>query len=742
MVAVMWAHSVNYRGERHDLGDHLRGTSLRARSFADPFGAGEAAEYLGLSHDAGKADCSWQSELLRAEREKSRVGLDHKKAGTLLSSEYLPWQFAAAVHGHHGGLPSATDLKKLLRALRSDGAHLTEPIRRAVDLVPELRPKNRPSLPRWLSGARTDTARADVDLLMRMLFSAVVDADFLDTSAHFRAPRCPGRAVPRMTELRDRYECRRKGLIAGRTPSRIDGLRSGVYDEVVDAASGPRGVYRLHVPTGGGKTMTGGGYALHHAAAHGMRRVIVAVPFISITEQNADVYRRLLDPTGGDPVVLEHHSNVDLDGPHTRWARLAAENWDAPFVVTTTVQLFQSLFAHKPSAMRKLHRLAGSVIILDEVQALPDRLLTPILSALRGLVEHCGSTVVLSSATQPELSVMPAARPIAGRTAASLLSTGTTTALGKRLRRVRYEWRTGPAVTLASICSEASGHRQSLTVVNTTKDANAVHRTLTELQSQSTPRETIHLSTRMTSGHRRESINHMRARLAQGAPVTAVSTSLIEAGVDLDFPRVYRARALPESLLQAAGRCNREGRLEGLGTVVVFEPSDGGQPFDRAYQTALTTSRRFFGPGLKNPDDLDALAAYYRARYRAQTGSVPTDTNGTTGEDIERLRTALDFPAVADAFQMVDDTSASVVVIRPCLPPDVQDSARQAVATLREEQPTSPDTLRHLQAHTASIPYKELDAAEAQGAARLITGDLYEWLGRYHPERGIEPSPE
>ncbi|MHB6912782.1 CRISPR-associated endonuclease Cas3'' [Streptomyces sp. DB-54] len=738
----LWAHSANWRGDRHRLDDHLRGTGARAREHAEPFGGGEAAEYLGLVHDVGKGACGWQEGLLRAEADGGQVGVDHKQAGTLLAAEYLPWQFAAVVHGHHGGLPAGADLRAMVKGLRAEGSHLAEPVGRVIDLVPEIRPVERLGLPSWLTEARTDAGLADVDLLVRMLFSAVVDADFLDTAEHFRGQPRRQASVPGMGKLVDRYEARRKEMLAGREPSRIDAVRSDVYEQAVAAAGGPRGVYRLHVPTGGGKTLTGGGYALHHAAAHGMRRVVVAVPFISITEQNAAVYRSLLDPVSAGAegrVVLEHHSGVDLDGPGGHWSRLAAENWDAPFVVTTTVQLFHSLFARTPSAMRKLHRLAGAVIVLDEVQALPDRLLTPILSALRGLVERCGATVVLSSATQPEFSIIPASRPIAGRTARSLLPDSATEALAGVLRRVRYEWRDGQDVTLAGIAAEAVTYRQALTVVNTTKDANSVHRTLNELRRGAGPGEVVHLSTRMTADHRRQTIDRIRQRLAQGDPVAAVSTSLIEAGVDLDFPRVYRARTLPESMQQAAGRCNRDGRLDGLGTVVIFEPDDGGQPDDRTYRLAMSIARRIFGPGLAKPDDHDALARYYRSRFNLQTGTGTTDVTGTTGEDIERLRTDLNFPAVADAFQLIDDTAASVVVVRDTISPDEQQVVRTAITALRSGTPTGPETLRTLQPHTASIPRKELATAINEQIAVLICGDLYEWTGPYHPERGIEP---
>ncbi|MEU5085173.1 DEAD/DEAH box helicase, partial [Streptomyces eurythermus] len=341
-------------------------------------------------------------------------------------------------------------------------------------------------------------------------------------------------------------------------------LRENVYQEALQAATGKPGVYRLHLPTGAGKTFTGGGFALRHASLHGLRRVIVAVPFISITEQNAAEYRNLLDPEQGPSVVLEHHSAVSVEAPQqrtpqsagtstnvshgqkggrpNRWSKLATENWDAPFIVTTTVRLIETIFGNTPWATRRLHRLANSVIVLDEVQALPDRLLTPILSGLRELVEHYGVTLVLSSATQPELAALNPWR--SGLPQRDVVADPTP--LFKQLRRVRYEWRTGPDVTLASIATEAAEHDQALVVVNGTKDANQVHRVWIGTNHAEDP-GVLHLSTRMTGGHRRETIQTTKQRLEEALDTLLVSTSLIEAGVNLDFPRGYRARSTPES---------------------------------------------------------------------------------------------------------------------------------------------------------------------------------------------------
>ncbi|MFJ2782268.1 MULTISPECIES: CRISPR-associated helicase Cas3' [unclassified Kitasatospora] len=587
--------------------------------------------------------------------------------------------------------------------------------------------KSTTRLPQWLAGPSTPDAALARDLLLRMLFSCVVDADFLDTSAHFTGLPAAVREETDMAALAGVFEERRRRALAVRPPSPVDGIRRRVYEQTVASAVNEPGMYVLHVPTGGGKTLASAGFALHHAAAHGLRRVVVAVPYVSITQQNAQVYRDLLNPDDPDlpPTVLEHHSSVDLDDQDACWARTAAENWDAPFVVTTTVQLFESLFSHKPAAMRKLHRLAKSVIVLDEVQALPDHLLVPILSGLRGLVERFGTTVVLVSATQPDFWSLA---QLHGLPRHQLIDNPAD--LFTALRRVAYDWRSGPHVTWESMAEEISCHSgsQTLTVVNTTKDAARLHRLL-EDRAQG---PVLHLSTRMTAEHRRATIEQIRAVLDAGDDVHVVSTQLIEAGVDLDFPRVFRAWAPAESLQQAAGRCNRDGRLP-EGTVVVFQIHDAGQPRDTIYEAALKATAAHIGPDLAAPDDLDALSRYYQLRYSLH-GSSPA----TMGGGIDDLRTRLEFPAVDKAFRMIDDEySQPVVVIRHEAD---RDGIEADIAALRSPYPCGPEPLRRLQPHTASLPRHEARAALAAGLAEPVIGDLLLWHGAYHPNRGLDPS--
>jgi CRISPR-associated endonuclease/helicase Cas3 len=731
LVDDIWAHSRNNAGIRHRLDDHLLGTAARARQFGEPFGAGDLAGYLGLVHDVGKGSCGWQAGLAAAEQSTSRVGTDHKMAGTWLAA-HSAGVLATAVNGHHGGLPAAATLQNELNAVNADRrARWEETIEKVAALVPGIRPWAPLGWPPWYSGARA-ADRHVTDLLVRMVFSALVDADFLDTEAHFQGAARP---IHLMTaaELPSRYEEGRQVLLERRRLSPADVWRDEVYAQAVAAAAGPTGMYRLPAPTGSGKTLAAGAFAVHHSQAHNLPRVVVAVPFISITEQNAQVYRGLLDRRDEDPVVLEHHSGADLDQPWSPggwWRRLASENWDAPFIVTTTVQLLQSLFDHRPAAMRKLHRPARSVIVLDEVQALPDRLLLPILSVLRTLTECFGTTVLLASATQPSYWAL---KPFSRFPVTDVIADPK--ALYARSRRVRYEWQLAPKPTLQQVARQAALLPQALVVVNTTKNSALVHRSVAESRDGALG-PCVHLSTRMAAQHRRDALDEIRGRLDHEQPVAVVSTQLIEAGVDVDFPVVFRAWAPADSLQQAAGRANRSARMN-EGRVVIFDPEDGGRPADASYKAALAATRSHFGPDRADPDDPDALENYYPERYARQNLEA-----AGPGPRIQRLREHLDFPEVAAAFRMIDEQTVPVAVEYGG--DEAQAEVKALVGRLRNgsalEAGEVRRLLRQLQPYLAAIPRALARKAVAAGYAEPVTGDLVHWRGPYDPRRGIDPA--
>ncbi len=742
----MWAHSSNAAGMRHSLADHLRGTAQLAGDFAAAFGASAAGYYLGLVHDAGKASCSWQAGLMDAEETGVRVGIDHKTLGVCLAAGRGLGIAQYALHGHHGGLTSRDYIGQKMKDERAGGGgqRRAEAEVALRPLVPELFDATPVEMPPGFDepGAR--------EFLVRFLFSCLVDADALDTAAHRRSlPHARLMPAADFGELLARFESRRSELLGPRRRAPADRWRDEVYQACADAASHAPGLYRLAAPTGSGKTLAAAAFALRHAAAHGKARVIVAVPFITITEQNAAVYRRLLDPDdhGGQPVVLEHHSHVDFDSDSARdrWRRLAAENWDAPFVVTTTVQLFESLFGRMPSRMRKVHRLANSVIVLDEVQALPHGLLVPLTDALRLLAARFGTSVVLSSATQPELWELGPLREVPARDIVEH-----PLPLFRALRHARFEWWLRPRPSLQEVVRRAAGEGGSaLVVVNTVKDARAVFAALQADAGRAA--EVRHLSAAMCPAHRQQVLAAVRHRLTAGLRVLLVSTPLIEAGVDVDFPVVYRAVAPADSLWQAAGRANREGHLgDRGGRVVVFDPADGGMP--GAYRTQVDTALGHFGPGKADPDDIAVLSRYYQDLYR----SIGVESRTGRGATIQRNRHALDFLAVADgpqpeagagrrnrslAFRMIDDDSVPVAV--PYGDARQQQIVASAITQLRDADTADTRWLRALQPYTVAI--RKVTAARPEVAAMLrpIAGDLSEWVGGYD-DAGlvVEPSGE
>jgi CRISPR-associated endonuclease/helicase Cas3 len=714
-----------------------------ARLFAAPFGGGEVAYWLGRLHDLGKASCAWQNGLAAAHRSGGPVGIDHKSLGTRVAFERGLGYFAMGIFGHHGGLIDGPGLENAMDK-RSNAANDADAFRAVAVLLPDL--------PADLRSAVPETWRGDPlvgELAMRLVFSALVDADFLDTDAHFNERSAPLlRAEDDLGALFKRFEQGRAELLAVRTPAPVDGLRERVYQGCLAKATLPPGVFRLAAPTGAGKTLAAAGFGLRHAELNGLRRVVVAVPFLTITEQNAATYRALLDAPGGEPVVLEHHSGVDLDAAGGRWARLAAENWDAPFVVTTFVRLFESLFGRRPAAMRRVHRLAGSVVVLDEIQALPHAMLAPILDGLRALVTHFGTTVVLSSATQPDFWAL---KEFAELPAVDLVDDAAW--LATALRRVPFEWQLDPAPTVADIAAQAQADPAAMVVVNTTADAKTVY----EAWRRSEPVGTAwHLSTRMCPEHRRRVLEAVRSRLSAGQRVLLVSTQLVEAGVDVDFPVVFRAIAPADSLLQAAGRANREGRLPQPGRVVIFAPADGGQP--PAYKALVGQAQIHFGPGRADPDDLDALRAYYRSIYDA----LNLNDARHLGQRIQMARQRWEFQTVAqgplidpqstarksrDRFRIIEDDGISVVTPQGAVGAGDRRRVEDVVDRLRTGGFPAVADLRWLQRYTTSLHPSVL---RTTGLAALMApilrnevrpGALVEWRGGYDEATGIDTDP-
>lgn len=716
-----YAHSANKRGERHLLTDHLRAVASLAATFARHLEAEELTHYLGLWHDVGKFHPAFQDYLLSCEREAIvHRGPDHKGAGAVLAEQHAGLG-ALIVQGHHGGLCSAADLKAWL-AERTRAPEVQEALRLAAETMPGLVPSGRIDLPR----EKTASRRA-AEMFFRLVFSALVDADYLDTEAHFREDRSAVRGSP-LTPVGLLADLERhvENLAAGKTGP-VATVRRSVYESCLETAEMPPGVFRLAAPTGSGKTLASMAFALRHATQHGQERVIVAVPFISITEQTADVYRGVFERPDRRNVVLEHHSGVVEDDhgddfhPSHVWRRLAAENWDAPIIVTTTVQLFESLFANGPARCRKLHRLANSVIIVDEAQALPPHLLRAILDGVRELTAHYGTTVVISTATQPAFEVIHEFQDVP---AVDMLPDAP--ALFGALRRVDYEWHVDPAWTWQETAQRLAAEPQGLAVLNTKRNA------LDLLDVLGDP-AALHLSTLLCGAHRRAVISDVKQRLMHGKPCRLVTTQVVEAGVDIDFPFVIRALAPLDSVIQAAGRCNREGRL-GRGHVVIFRPVDGGVP-PGAYRTGTDVTGTLLGRDSLDPDDPATSSEYFRLLFT----SVETDR-----ERIQSLREALNYPEVAQRFRMIDDDTEAVVITSYGTA-DERRNVRHWLDRLGLGTPDARHLRRYLQPYQVSVRAREADKYRRQRLIKEIVPGLGEWMGDYHPVHGLQaqdPDPD
>jgi CRISPR-associated endonuclease/helicase Cas3 len=735
------AHTPGEAGVWHDLAGHLQRTAVRARQNGAKFGAGELAGLAGLWHDIGKFNPAFQDYLkdcyeadLAGTKAPRGGSVPHAVYGAMLARGSLQ-VLSPVIHGHHMGLQKFVDVQKATE----------RPETRQVykEILPAAREKVEGlgfegDWRALISGAPDDPreTRLFTELLLRMVFSALVDADFIDTETHFD----PKQSVRRGTALRPEqlWEVLKRDqeeIISAADPTPVNEVREDVYRESLRTAEMPRGVFRLAVPTGGGKTRSGLAFALKHAVERDLDRVIVAIPYTSIIEQTAETYREVFKSLD-DNAVLEHHSAVRHDSESDRQndpkeserlveaqvrARLAAENWDAPLVVTTMVQLFESLFANRTSRCRRLHNLARSVVVLDEVQTLPLGLLKPILSVLRELVRRYGVTVVLCTATQPALDERsPHLEGFEDVT--DIVPEETAARHFLSLRRVEYEvlseewsWK-----EVAEHLLEASPERRAMVVLNTRKDALAL---LTQLEGE----PTLHLSTRLCGAHRRDVLEEVRRRLKKEKPCLLVATQVVEAGVDLDFPVVFRALGPLDRIAQAAGRCNREGTLPGKGRVVVFRPAEGTMPPGDEYRSGTDEARMILECGDLDLHDPAVFREYFRLLY----GDVSLDAKG-----IQELRKQFDYPEVANRFRLIDGVSVPVIV-RYDGPDQKQNKALdKTIERIRYTGLWAGDH-RRLQPYVVSLFEQEFE--QNRDWIEEIADGVYVWNGGYDDGlRGIE----
>ena len=698
------------------LQNHATNVGNLAAAFAQNFGADEIACYTGQLHDLGKYSLPFQKRL-----KGEAKSVDHSTAGAKIAVErwgnVIGKLIAFCIAGHHAGLANGNGEGDNRRTLKDRLA-----LQFGAD-IPTLDNlwQQEIKLPQNLSAP---PLKADAHhpyfsyaFFTRMLYSCLVDADYLDTEAFYS--NLENKAVKRggypklnalqhnfnqfINDFRRRIAQASEQTEAEKRNAALNRLRSEILDHAVEQAAQPQGLFTLTVPTGGGKTFTSMAFALEHAKRHGMRRVIYVIPFTSIIEQNAAEFRKAFGELG-EQAVLEHHSTFD-DGKLQNEATkdklcLASENWDVPIVVTTAVQFFESLFADRSSRCRKLHNIAGSVIILDEAQMLPLNLLLPIMQAIKELSQNYRCSIVMCTATQPAVQAengfyrgFENVREIAPKP----------TALFDKLRRTTVQ-HIGTQ-TDADLLAKLAEHPKMLVIVNNRRHARSLYDQAKHLDG------TFHLTTLMCAKHRSQKLNEIRGRLKNGEPCRVIATSLIEAGVDVDFPLVMRAEAGLDSVAQAAGRCNREGKRPSENSFVwIFAPEEQWKaPPELAAQAAVMrlTADSF-------SDDLlstQAVAAYFAELYQLKGSELDNKKilkmHNDTGQ-------SLDFPfqTIADKFRMIESHMQPLII-------PFDGEAENLISSLHHADHIG-GLLRKLQPYTVQIPEQALAALYKAGRIEPI----------------------
>ncbi|MGD9209649.1 MAG: CRISPR-associated helicase Cas3' [Desulfobacteraceae bacterium] len=704
-----YAHSLSDHPKKkwQLLNSHLENTADLARKFAQEFDSGEWGYLAGLWHDLGKYTKAFQKKLLNtlnSETTASKtIRVDHSTAGALHAVNQFNLAgriFAYIIAGHHAGLtdwhadrsgPSALSYRLTQSELLKDTLKATIPSKLLNQKLPSQNPIGR-----------------DPAFWIRMLFSCVVDADFLDTENFYDENRAALRSnYPELTDLWKLFEVYMEDKQKAAQKTSVNAIRAEIFSRCLNTATRAKGIYSLTVPTGGGKTLASMAFALKHALFHHQQRIIYVIPYTSIIEQTADQFRKIFGRA-----VVEHHSNLEVDDEtkESQQVRLASENWDAPIIVTTSVQFFESLFAGRTSRCRKLHNMVNSVVILDEVQLLPPEFLTPILKVMDELNKNYGVTFLLSTATQPAFAPRPELS-FQGLTNIEEIIKAPQT-LYQRMRRCRYQLPADLSTTVSwkDLAEELSRHSSVLCIVNRRDDC----RILWSLM----PKDTIHLSGLMCGAHRSEKINAIKTRLKQGLPTRVISTQLVEAGVDVDFPVVYRALAGLDSIAQAAGRCNREGLLD-EGCVHLFIPPT--LPPVGILRQAAQISAHLLQKRPEDPLALPQFESFFTELYWMMGDRL--DKNAILRDLAPDSRLRFAFRSAAEKFRLIDDTIQAPVLV------NYGENSRELIDQLRRCGPQR-FLMRRLQRLVVNLPRRQHAALLNEGA-----------IGEVHPGIFVQQHP-
>lgn len=708
------AHKRENDSKTQSVKEHLEGTANKAKIFGESFNNGNHAYICGMMHDIGKYSEEFQNKIAN----DLNVKVDHSTAGAIEINKKIEMfgkLLAYCIAGHHGGLPdggskSDTAIESTLNGRLKREKRLPDYQRYQNDInadefmlekFPNIKPLNKGGF--------------SLSFYIRMIYSCLVDSDFLDTEEFMNDGK-----VDRGADYNYKLFKKKLNDYVGKFKNKereINKKRAEIFNNCISKSEYKRGLYTLTVPTGGGKTVSSLAFAINHVLEHEMDRIIYVIPYTSIIEQTGKIFKDIL----GQENVLEHHSNFDFKDDEDlilRKLKLSSENWDIPIVVTTNVQFFESLFSNKSSRCRKLHNIANSVIIFDEAQMIPIEFLTPCLMSIAELVMSYNSTCILCSATQPSLkNRFPKSIDINE-------ICEDTESLYEFFRRTEVIDR--GKMEASQIAEEMNSYNQALCIVNNKKHAM-------EIYSKLNGEGTFHLSTRMCPKHRNVVIDDIKKRLKNKLPCKVVSTQLIEAGVDVDFPVVYRSMAGLDSIVQAGGRCNREGKLD-VGIINIFEPEsiftkNMPSSIKRPIEVTKAVMERF--TDILSPQ---AIKHYFEELY---------DFEGEEGLDIKNIYKEMErgaegcnfnfnFKQIAEKFKLIDENTIPIIV-------EFDDAAKELVNKLRYIDEYK-SILRAIQLYVVNAYEKEFDKMQGANMIEVINEGIYVLrdINKYKKDTGLE----
>ena len=688
-------------GERiQTIKEHLEGTAKLSGEFAEKFGKQDWGYCCGMLHDIGKYSIDFQKRILG----ENNYRVDHSTAGARVCLEkggkYSFLEYCIA--GHHAGLPNygnnydestdSTLLGRRLKKLSDYQAYQTEIEVPAINSMP-------------IDLKRTVNPDFSLSVFMRMIYSCLVDADFLDTEAFMKEGKQGRNSGENIEILFKKLENYISGWLKNQDIDTVNGRRTEILKNCLEMGKTEKGLFRLTVPTGGGKTVASLAFALRHALENKMDRIIYVIPYTSIIEQNAKVFRDIL----GEENVLENHCNVDYESSEELLPmQLASENWDKPIVVTTNVQFFESLFANKSSKCRKLHNIANSVIIFDEAQMLPNDYLKPCIAMIEELINNYQVSAVLCTATQPALASFFHER-ISEKELCPRMEEQF-----EFFKRTVFE--NVGVLTENDLIQRLEKEYQALCIVNTKKRAQRIYK---QLEGDGV----YHLSTSMYPKHRRRTLREIRERLQKNKKCILISTSLVEAGVDLDFQSVYRELAGVDSMIQAAGRCNREGlRPAKESKVYIFQFEGKENVLGQRQQIDVAKS---VIADNRDISDMESITQYFEMLYHIKGDSLDKKK---ILDEFQNKR--YNFAKVGKEFKLIEQDTKTIFI-------NYEEEANETLCLLKERGFTR-SGMRKASQYCVTVYENEFNKLYGIGAIQPISEDIEDFYELTYKEKYTE----